>query len=257
MNRVLAGLLAVASLVLPRARRACWREEAMAVLLATSGARRLHFALDTVVKVPVLAFHYRRTDPLPPVRRWSAVLAGAGLLSTPVLIVAALALAPVIGEDAAELLFLGAPGGMLAVVAVRSFRSAAHRGGSAGRYAAALVLTVFAGTGPVAAGALSVAVAVPAIALAGSVVPGAWLIVVCGAALARRQGPVALAVAGVLAGAALSGVLLGLQLVTRAPGAGGVQVLAALSFAVLAPSYLLWSLWSGVRLLRGRTELLA
>jgi hypothetical protein len=244
--------------VLPRARRSRWREEALAVLLATTGARRLLFALDTVVKAPVLAWHYRRTDPLPAARRWSAALAGAGLLSAPALILAALVLPPVIGEDAAELLFLGAPGGMLAVVAVRSFRTAVHRGGTATRYAAAAVLTVFAGTGPVAAGALSVAVATPGIAVLGSVVPGAWLLAVCGAALARRQGPAGLAVTGMVAGAALTGVLLGLQLTTQVAGLGGpAGVLTALSFAALVPSYLVWSVWSGVRLLRGSTELLA
>lgn len=230
----------------------------MAVLLATSGARRVHYALDTVLKAPVLAWQYGRLDPLPPVRHRVAALAGAGLLSTPVLIIAAVSLPPVIGEDAAELLFLGAPCGMLPIVAVRSFRGAAHRGGTAARYSAAALLTAFAGTGPVAAGALSVAVAAPSIAVVGSVVPGAWLIAVCGAALLRRSGPAALAVLGMVAGAALTGALLGFQLTMHAPGLGGFfQALTVLSFAALLPSYLMWSLWSGARLLRGSGELLA
>lgn len=258
MNRALTVLLAAASLILPPSRRARWREEAMAVLLATAGARRVRFALDTVVKVPVLAWHYRRIDPLPPVRRWSAALAGAGLLSTPVLIVVAVVLAPVIGENTAEFLFLCAPGGMLPVVAVRSFRGAAHHGGTAVRYATAALLTVFAGTGPVAAGALSVALAAPGIALAGSVIPGAWLIAVCATALVRRHGSPSLAVVGTVAGTALIGTLLGLQLTMLAPGLGApLSALTVLSFAALIPSYLTWSLWSGVRLLRGNGELLA
>jgi hypothetical protein len=256
VNRALAVLLAAASLVLPRPRRARWREEAMAVLLATSGARRLGFTLDTVVKVPVLAWHYHRTDPLPPVGRWPAALAGAGLLSTPVLIVAALSLAPVIGEDAAEFLFLMAPGGMLPLVAVRSFRVAAHRGGTVARYVVALLVTVFAGTGPVAAGALSVLVGVPGIALVGSVVPGGWLICVGASALARRHGPPSLAVVGMVAGAALVGVLLGLQLTMLAAGSAGLlSALTALSLFALVPAYLVWSLWSGTRLLRGSGDL--
>lgn len=248
--RALWVVLAAASVVLPRSHRARWREEATAVLLATSGTRRLRYALDTVVKSPVLAWHHRRADPLPPVRRRPAALAGAGLISTPVLIVAALSLAPVIGEDAAELLFLAAPCGMMPLVAVRSFRGAAHRGGTAPRYLAAAALAVFAGTGPVAAGALSVAVGVPGIALAGSFVPGVWLVAVCGTALVARLGPAALAVLGMIAGTALTGVLLGLQLAAQAPPA-----LSVLSFLVLVPTYLSWSLWSGARLLRGRGDL--
>ncbi len=77
-------------------------------------------------------------------------------------------------------------------------------------------------------------------------------------ALVRRHGPPALAVTGMVAGTALIGVLLGLQLTMLAPGPGGaLSALTALSFAALVLSYPVWSLWSGVRLLRGSGELLA
>jgi hypothetical protein len=78
---------------------------------------------------------------------WACRLAGAGLLSTPVLVLAALTLTPVVGEDTAEFLLLMAPCGLLPAVAVRSFRVAAGRGGGPRHLLAALV-TVFTGTGP-------------------------------------------------------------------------------------------------------------
>lgn len=252
--RVLAALLAVASVALPQPHRARWREEALAVLLAVRGRRRWYYALDTVLKVPLLAWQHRRAEPLGEPARWLTTLAGAGLLSTPVLIVGALAFTPVIGEDAAEFLFLLAPCGMLPAVAARAWRWVAHRGGGPVRHALAVLLTLFAGTGPVAAGALSVALGVPTVALVGSVVPGLWLVVTNGADLRRGRVPAALGGLGATAGVALAGVLLGLQLGLVHPGLSWLALaIGALSFLTLVPSYLAWSVWTGVRLLRGPT----
>jgi hypothetical protein len=258
MSRSLRVLMRIASLTLPKAHRARWREEALAVLLDVHGARRRRYALDSIIKAPLLAAQLRRAAPLQPPARWAAGVAGAALLSMPILIVGALALSPIIGEDAAEFFFLIAPAGMLPAVAIRSRRSAARGGGGWPEHVVALLVTLFAGTGPIAAGALSAATGTPTIALVGSVLPGAWLIAVCGALLVRGRSPVALAVLGSVAGAALIGVLLGLQLSMLAPSLQPLtMLLSVLSLATLTPTYIAWSLWAGARLLRGRTELLA
>lgn len=255
MTRLLSLLLAGASVMLPAPHRARWREEALAVLLEARGLRRWHFALDTVLKAPILAWHHRRADPRRAARPPASGWAGAALFGVPVLMIGALALPPVVGEGAAEFLFLIAPCGMLPAVTARSFHDAARRGGGALRYAGAALLSSFAGSGPVAAGALAVATGAPALALAGAAVPGVWLICVNGAALARRQGPAPLTVLGVCAGVGLVGVLSGLQLSLLAPGPVGAS-LSMLSLALLAPTYPAWSVWSGIRLLRGDRELL-
>ncbi|MEU4619310.1 hypothetical protein AB0G04_04915 [Actinoplanes sp. NPDC023801] len=247
--RLLRVVLTFAALALPAGHRARWREESLAVLTAVHGLRRWWFALDMMVKAPLLAGALRR--PVTPPGRWLSVLAGAGLIATSVTAVAALALPPVIGEDAAELLFLLSPCGLLGVVAARSVATARSYGGGPLPYLTAATVTVFAGTGPVAAGALSVATGVTAIAMAGAVVPGLWLLTVNATALARRSGPPALALAGVLAGAGLLGVLVGLQLVTHVPAARGVaSPVTALSLALLVPAWTVWSLWNGMRLIR-------
>ncbi|MFF0373995.1 hypothetical protein [Actinoplanes missouriensis] len=107
---VLRFLLAVAALTLPASRRARWREETLAVLAEVHGVRRWWFALDTAVKAPLLA-RQLRTPALPP-GRWLSALTGVALLGASVLMVAAILLPSVIGEDAAELLFLCAPCGL-------------------------------------------------------------------------------------------------------------------------------------------------
>ncbi|SCL20390.1 hypothetical protein GA0070616_1966 [Micromonospora nigra] len=248
MTRLLTAVLAVASIALPRPHRARWREEALAVLLAVRGLRRWRYGLDTVLKVPLLAWQHRH----PGAARWAAVMAGVGLLGTPVVLLGALTLAPLIGEDTAEFLFLVAPCGMLLAVVARTWKWAALRGGGPVRHGVAVLLTAFAGTGPVASGALSVVLDVPLVALLGSVVPGGWLIATNGAALRRRQGPMLLAALGVTAGAALVGVLLAAQLPAVAPGARWfAAATGVLSLVVLVPSYLTWTTWAGTRLLVG------
>ncbi|MEV0329586.1 hypothetical protein AB0H63_24530 [Micromonospora echinospora] len=250
VTRFLAALLTVASAALPAPHRARWREEALAVLLAVRGGRRWRYAVDTVVKVPLLAWQYGRTELSGGPARWPSTVAGAGLLGTPLLLVGAVAATPVIGEEAAEFFFLLAPCGMLPAVAVWAWRWATGRGGGAVRYVPAALLTVFAGTGPIAAGALSVAVDLPVVALVGSVVPGGWLIATNLTALRHGRQPVALSALGVTAGAALIGLLSGLQLSILSAGTSGLaSALGALSFLLLVPTYPAWSVWAGIRLL--------
>ncbi|WP_229071012.1 hypothetical protein [Actinoplanes sp. DH11] len=250
--RILRTLLAVAALTLPAAHRARWREEALAVLADVPGARRWWYALDTVLKVPLLAHQFR--TPVAPPRRWLSALTGAALIGTSVLLVAAVLAPPLIGEGAAEFLFLLAPCGLLGVVAVRSFWTAKSYGGGLLPYLIAAFLTVFAGTGPVAAGALSVATDTAAVAMIGAVIPGLWLILISGAALLRHTSPPALAVTGMLCGAGLLAALIGLQLVTHVPALRGPgSALTAMSVMLLVPAWPVWSLWTGVRLIRADT----
>lgn len=256
MSRSLEILLRVASRALPAVHRARWQEEALAVLLETRGRRRWRYAWDTVVKAPVLAWHLRQADAGRSSPDWGAALAGAGLLAIPVLVLGALALPPLAGEDAAEFLFLIAPAGLLPLVALRSWRSALRRGGGLPRVAGAVVVTIFAGTGPVAAGALSVATGLSWLALPGSLVPGLWLAAVSGLALIRPVGPAALAVTGIVAGAAVTGVLLGLQLMILGVSHPVTLLLGMTAMLTLIPSFTLWAAWSGARLLLGHTDLL-
>ncbi|GIJ70870.1 DUF4304 domain-containing protein [Virgisporangium ochraceum] len=53
-------MLRLGSVILPPAHRDRRREEAAAVLMDVSGRRRFRYTVDTVVKVPVLAFEHRR-----------------------------------------------------------------------------------------------------------------------------------------------------------------------------------------------------
>jgi hypothetical protein len=249
--RMLRALLAVASALLPRAHRARWREESLAVLAGVHGARRWWFAIDTVVKVPLLSRQVRQ--PVPPPGRWPAALSGLGLLGASAAVVIA-ALNPFsLSEDAAEFLFLLAPCAMVGVVAVRSVHAARAHGGGPLAYLVAALVTAGAGTGPVAAGALSVATDTAMVALIGAFLPGTWLLAVSGTALARRTSPPALAVLGALTGAGLLGVLLGLQLVTHVPAARGpASALTVVSVVLLIPAWTVWSVWTGCRLIRGR-----
>lgn len=254
--RAVTAVLAAASLMLPPAHRARWREEAAALLMEVHGARRWWFTLDTVLKAPVLAWSHRVAEPsLPEPGRAVAALTGAVLIVAPVLAVAAVVLAPAMGEDAAEFLFLMSPCGLLGFIAVRTFRRARHHGGGLGRYLAAGLVSIFAGTGPVASGALSVALDAPVLAMAGAALPGAWLAAVSTMTLARRNRPRALGLLGLVAGTGLAGVLTGVQVVSHVPAAGvAASLVTALSAMLLIPSYLAWSTWTGVRLLLGRAR---
>jgi hypothetical protein len=260
-------VLGMASVVLPRGHRARWREEASAVLMDVSRGRRLWYTLDTIVKVPVLAREHRRGRPdnvtLP--GRWAsaavgaALLAGALALFLPMLTRVPFALpgAPVLAvwEPLAYLLVMG---GLLALVATRSFRSARQHGGSL-TYAdsGAVLLTAFVGTGPVVAAPLSTALDLPVVALVGNILPGAWLAAISALALRRHSGPWPLGALGTVAGLALIGVLATLPFRQMMPGQESAALLIGKwSSAVAVPAYLIWSVWAGVRLLRGRQDLL-
>jgi hypothetical protein len=258
-------VLGIASRVLPRQHRARWREEASAVLMGVSGARRLWYTLDTVLKVPILAREHRRRVPDGlPGRRSSAVVGAALLASALAGLLPVLIAARDVLPGGGVVLALEPPGyvlvmgGLVVLVATRSFRRAG-RPGAGLRYAhsGAVLLTVFAGAGPLVAWPLSIALNLPVVALVGNVLPGVWLAAICALALRRRTGPRPLAVVGTIAGLALVGVLGALPLGQVMPGDRPLAVLIGnLSLAVAAPTYLIWSGWAGVRLLLGRQDLL-
>ena len=275
-------VLRIASIVLPPRHRARWREEASAVLMEVSGVRRLWYALDTVLKVPILARHHRRGQPggqtnSRPSRAISAVV-GVALLASALAVAGDLHALHLLGEPgpfgadvyyemphALPVITMSDPlghllvmGGLFALVATRSFHSARRPGGGL-QYAhsGAVLITIFAGVGPVVALPLSIALNLPVVALIGYVLPGVWLAAVCATALRRRTGPRPLAVLGTFAGLAQIGALVALPLAQvvaghRPPGllVGHVPLVAA------ALSYLIWSGWAGVRLLLGRQDLL-
>jgi hypothetical protein len=267
-------LLGIASIVLPQRHRARWREEASAVLVEVTGMRRVWYTLDTVLKVPILARQHRRgrTSGLPG-REISAVDRAVSALVGAALLVGVLAfLAPVLAGgpriplgEPLPVLAVSDPrayplvmGGLFALVTARSFRSARRHGGGL-RYAdsGALLITVFVGAGPLVAWPLTIAFNLPVMALVASVLPGAWLAAICAMALRSRTGPWPLAVVGVIAGLALIGALGSEPLGHVTPGQRPLAVLVGgLSTAVAVPAYVLWSGWSGVRLLLGRPDLL-
>jgi hypothetical protein len=258
-------VLGIASIVLPRRHRARWREEASAVLMGVSGVRRWWYTLDTVVKVPILARQHRREHPDSlPGRAVSAVVGAALLASTVAVLLPVLTAKPHVIPGSRVVLALDAlgyllvMGGLVVLVATRSFRFTQRRG-AALRYAdsGAVLITVFVGAGPVVAWPLSIVLDLPAVALVGNVLPGVWLAAVCAMALRRRTGPWPLAVVGAIAGLALMGVLGALPLGRAMPGHQPLVLLIGhVSLLVAAPAYLIWSGWAGVRLLLGRRDLL-
>jgi hypothetical protein len=152
------------------------------------------------------------------------------------------------------------PSGPIPVLAVMDPRAYLLALGGLGglRYAdsVAVLITVFAGTGPVVALPLSIAFNLPVVALVGSVLPGLWLAAICVIALRRRTGPWPLAAIGTVAGLALMGVLSSMPLGEMMPWQHPLLI-ARLSSAVAVPTYLIWSVWAGVRLVLGRPELLS
>jgi hypothetical protein len=270
-------MLGMASVVLPRHHRARWREEASAVLMEVSGARRWWYTLDTVLKVPLLAREHRRgqADGLP--GRWvSAVVGGALLASLLAVTVDVLGMfllrdpaaiggdvyvevprvVPVLRMDPVG--FLIVMGGLFALVVARSFRFAQRRG-AALQYAdsGAVLITAFVAAGPVVGWPLSIVMNLPMVAVVGNALPGVWLAAICAMALRRRTGPWPLAVVGTIAGLALAGAPSTLPLGQLMPGHQPLALLIGqLSLVVAAPTYLIWSGWAGVRLLLGRRDLL-
>jgi hypothetical protein len=257
-------VLGIASFVLPPRHRARWREEASAVLIEVSGVRRLWYTIDTVLKVPLLARQHHRGQAVGQSGRWISAVVGAALLASALALLAPLLSGiprvpsgpvPVLAVTD-PLAYLLALGGLFALVATRSFRFVRRPGGGL-RYAdsGAVLITVFAGAGPVVALPLSVVLNLPVVALVGNVLPGVWLAVICAMALRRRTGPWPLAAIGTVAGLALIGVLGSASLGNVMPGEAPPLV-ARVSTAVAVPAYLIWSIWAGVRLVLGRQDLL-
>jgi hypothetical protein len=271
----------MASIVLPRRHRARWREEASAVLMGVSGVRRWWYTVDTVLKVPILARQHRRgparqADSLP--GRGVSAVVGAALLASALAVAADLFALYLLREpgpigadvyfdvsDALPVITMSDPfghllvmGGLFALVATRSFLSARRPGGGL-QYAhsGALVITVFAGAGPVVAWLLSITFNLPVVALVGYVLPGVWLATVCVMALRRRTGPWPLAVVGTVAGLTQIGSLGAPPLVQAMFGHQPLALLVGHGSLVgTALTYLIWSAWAGVRLLLGRQDLL-
>lgn len=259
-DRRLATALAMAAWLLPPAARARWQEESLAILLDAPAARRRRYVVDTFAKLPVLAWQQWR-GPAAGGHPTLATVAGISLLAGTAVMVGTVLFGSAIGEDAAEFLLLVATCTLAPAVALRAVTWAARAGGGVRRYAAASLLTALAGTGPVGPGLLgTAAVAVlptggAAVALTAAAVPGGWLLHTSLAGLRRRRGPRSLALLGAVAGAGLIGLLVGVQLFNFAVPAWLPTVLSGFGFLAFLPSYLCWSIWAGLRLLTGRSDL--
>jgi hypothetical protein len=249
-------VLRVASVVLPRGHRARWREEVAAVLMDVSGWRRFRYTVDTVVKVPVLAVHHRSAGLVGGKGRRLSALVGAALIASVLATLSGSPRALPGGSLRDPVGYLLAMGGLAALVAVRSFRTARRRSGARLGYAdsGAVVITILAGAGPLVGGLVSWALYLPVLAMVGNVLPGLWLATVCGTALLRRTGPWPLAAIGTVAGLAMVAALgLALPLAKMTPHAA--MLIGEVSILVAAPAFLVWSAWAGVRLLLGHQEL--
>lgn len=248
-DHLLRGALAVAALLLPPAHQQRWQEEALAVLLDVPGRRRWRYAADTLLKLPWLAWQRwwaaRRASGSPDRPVWAAV-AGLGILACPATMGLALVSAGVIGEDSAEFFVLVACCGLAPAVALRAFDRAARAGGGFLRLAGAALVTVYAGTGPIATG-LTVTT-VGTLATGGrpgqlpmflfTLAPGLWLLHTGATGLLHRRGPTGLAALGVLAG-------VGLLALAWPPG-----------FVLFLPAFFCWTAWAGTRLIVASSDVL-
>lgn len=244
------ALIRAGARLLPPGHRDRWREETLGLLADVHGARRWWYAADVLVKLPAL----RRS--LTGRRSLRPVLAGLAMLGSTALLAGAPALATVIGEDNAEALFLVAPLGLAPAVAMRASAAPGGRlrtaltvtGCGFGAVIAAVLIGLASVTGDPLAAALVTAAVLCALA------PAGWLITTSVTDLRDRRTPAALSAAGLLAGGGLTLVLLcfGVSL-SRGGLPSSMQSLAVLGIAVLLPAYLVWSVWTGVRLLRPAT----
>ncbi|MDP9795091.1 fermentation-respiration switch protein FrsA (DUF1100 family) [Catenuloplanes nepalensis] len=244
------ALIRAGARLLPPGHRDRWREETLGLLADVHGVRRWWYAADILVKLPAL----RRSLSARPGRRSVPILAGLAMLGTTALIVGAPLLATVIGEDNAEALFLLAPLGLAPAVVMRAtagprrpLRTALTIVGCGfGAVFAAILIALASAAG--AAGLLFGTLIAAAVLCA--LAPAGWLIGTTVADLRTRRTPATLSAAGLLAG-------IGLTLVLFCFGVGlsrgglppSMQGLAILGLAVLVPAYLVWSVWTGLRLL--------
>ncbi|GAB7051446.1 hypothetical protein [Catenuloplanes indicus] len=240
-------LIRAGARLLPPAHRDRWREETLGLLHDVRGARRWWYAADVLIKLPAL----RRSLTGRP-SRLAPALAGAAMLVTTALVAGAPLLATIIGEDSAEALFLLGPLGIAPAVALRAaasgrgpLRTALTVTGCGFGAVLAGILVALAGAGGPLAGVLVVAAVLCALG------PAGWLIGTSVADLRAGRVPAGLSAAGLMAGGALTLMLIcfGVGL-SRGGLPPSMQSLAVLGIAVLVPSYLVWSVWTGVRLLR-------
>lgn len=239
--RLIALVLRIASLVLPSPYRVRWREEALAVLAEVHGWRRWRYALDTAVKVPLVARECRVDLAAPP--RWQLDVAGFALLAAPALVFAGMMLLRDEYGGTDRLAYLLPAFGVVPAVAIRSAHLAA---GTAG-YCRAVALTVLAVTAPTAALFLDDFMLAYAVAMA---VPNAWLVTVGLTALARRIGPADQATLGVITGLIYPFGLLGL-LSSRLIIFGFFLLVILFNIGLVT----IWSVLAGLRLVVGRPDL--
>ena len=250
-SRMLGWLLTAVAVVLPRSWRRRWQEESLALLLEVHGFTRLRYTIDTVAKVPVLAWQQRRLADLGGVAAGSA---GVALLAATAALPAGLFAGQAIAEGTAEFLVLASLCGMAPVAALWAWRTATRF-----RPAAAAAAGFLAGTGPIAAGVVSTGLEhvapaglAVAVAVGASVLPGGWMIWAglerCAPPWPGRAGR-----ARHDRGYRLIPVLVNVQLISRVDGRPPlVSVGALLALLLLAPSYVAWAVWSGLRMLSSR-----
>lgn len=245
-------LLAIGSGLLPAHHRARWREESLALLLDVQGRRRWWYTADILLKLPVLAWHSHRGPGAgrPPA---GAVLAGVGLLLSALAVVGALALPTVLGEDAAEGLFVLAPFALAPFITREAIRSRCGPLATAG-------LIVFAAFGPLtalgvlAAGRLAPAGLQPVVIIIGYCAiagPAGWLATTSWLALRRRERPVLMHVCGLVAGGAFGIGIVALiwQMLSQGSPPVLVPALMMLSLLTFLATFPMWTVWAGIRLI--------
>ncbi|MEH1130170.1 hypothetical protein [Micromonospora sp. CPCC 206061] len=242
-------LLEVGSWLLPRSRRARWREESLSLLLDVNGWRRWWYTVDLLVKVPMLAWHLHPR----PAARWpspAAVLAGMGLVLAAFAVPGAYVLSPFLGEQNTEALLLLAPFGL----AVAITRHAVRR---ARRPVLAVPVVVFGAFGPlVGVGILAAGAAAPgwiqsATAIAGYAAlagPGVWLAANSWRAIRHRQRQRPMHAFGLIAGSAFVLTIAGLLWPVLIGGSPPLPVLVAMAMGLYAflAAFPVWAAWTGV-----------
>jgi hypothetical protein len=267
VSRVVDAVLALAARTLPAQHRPRWREEALGVLLAVRGPQRWWWTLDTVAKVPVLAWQYRRGRPRSGSVPWSVSLTIGGLTGMALILIGAATLTLVVDDDAAYRVLVVSLCGLLPLVTVRTWRWA-RRHATPAHYAIAALLIPFAGTGPFALyGYLTFTALIDAswllvpFTLQLAFVPPLWLAAHGIVTLVRGSQPAVLGVLAMLAGIGHIGLYAGAHLegaatlgMTAVPVEVGVTV-KTLSLAVFLASGVIWSVWSAARLYGGHHDL--
>lgn len=243
-------LLELGSALLPTAHRARWREESLALLMEVDDRRRRRYTADILLKLPLLAWQAHR-GPGAGWPRPGAVLAGAGLLFAALIVVSAMTLTAVLGEDNAEGLLVLAPFALAPFITRQAIRS------RCGRFTTAVVI-IFGAFGPLVAvvvlatGRLAPPALQPVITFLGYSVttgPAVWLAVTSWLAVRRREQPVPMHVVGLVAGTAFGVLIVALIIQILSSGSPPALVLAVMVLAlfVFLATFLLWAVWAGLR----------